>query len=200
MAIDTIALAPVTLVASRLKSFLDSFKTDVSRPNRFDVEINTPTILIDYISDFRLLDYRCESAQLPSRTFGTVEQKFGSNPTQKYPMHSSYNDLQLTFIVSGNMNEKTLFDIWMEFINPTSTFNFSYKQDYVADITVYQRDLTNNTTYKADFINAYPIAVNQLDLDWSSDGHHKLTVDFAYDYWKNDIVLEAFNISQTYSK
>ena len=35
-------------------------------------------------------------------------------------------------------------------------------------------------------VDAYPIAVNQLDLDWSNDGYHKLTVVFAYTYWKNN--------------
>jgi hypothetical protein len=28
--------------------------------------------------------------------------------------------------------------------------------------------------------------MNQMDLDWSSDGHHKLIVTFAYTYWKNN--------------
>jgi hypothetical protein len=35
-------------------------------------------------------------------------------------------------------------------------------------------------------IDTFPIAVNQLDLDWSSDGHHKLTVTFAYTSWRNN--------------
>jgi len=28
--------------------------------------------------------------------------------------------------------------------------------------------------------------MNQLDLDWNGDGYHKLTVTFAYTYWKNN--------------
>jgi hypothetical protein len=39
-------------------------------------------------------------------------------------------------------------------------------------------------------LDTFPIAVNQLDLDWSSDGHHKLTVTFAYTSWRNNS-LEA---------
>jgi hypothetical protein len=185
-------LPPVTVTASRppkigIDAFLASFnQNDVARSNRFDVTIIAPALVSQFGTDFRNLTYRCENAQLPSRTFGTVEQKFGSNPTQKFPMHSSYNDLQLTFIVSGSMNERTLFDVWMEYINPTSTFDFSYKNDYTASISVTQYDLTNQATYVVNFINAYPVAVNQLDLDWANDGHHKLTVDFAYDYWQNE--------------
>jgi hypothetical protein len=28
--------------------------------------------------------------------------------------------------------------------------------------------------------------MNQLDLNWSDDGYHKLSVTFAYTYWKNN--------------
>jgi hypothetical protein len=179
-------IKPTQTTTATLSGFLSSFQTDIARPNRFDVTITAPQgLLAQYSSTFRNLTYRCESAQLPSRTFGTVEQKFGSNPTQKFPMHSSYNDLQLTFIVSGDMTERTLFDVWMEYINPTGTFDFNYKNSYTSSLKVQQYDLKNNTTYIAEFKNAYPLAVNQLDLDWSNDGHHKLVVDFAYDYWTN---------------
>jgi hypothetical protein len=37
-------------------------------------------------------------------------------------------------------------------------------------------------------VDAFPISVNQLDLDWSSDGYHKLTVVFAYTYWQNNSI------------
>jgi hypothetical protein len=42
---------------------------------------------------------------------------------------------------------------------------------------------------------AFPINVNQLDLDWSSDGHHKLTVTFAYTYWHNPALQSSDNPS-----
>ena len=35
-------------------------------------------------------------------------------------------------------------------------------------------------------VDAFPIAVNQLDLDWANDGVHRLSVVFAYTYWTNN--------------
>jgi hypothetical protein len=142
-----------------------------------------PPALLDYTKTLRQLSYRCESAQLPSRTFATVEQKFGSNPTLKFPMHSSYNDLSLSFIISGDMGEKNFFDVWMELINPSASFDFNYKNNFVSTIFVTQYDFSDKPTYTAQFFNAYPISVNQMDLDWANESVHKLTVDFAYDYW-----------------
>ena len=45
--------------------------------------------------------------------------------------------------------------------------------------------MSGNLTYNIMLIDAFPIAVSQLDLDWSNDGYHKFNVVFAYTYWTN---------------
>jgi hypothetical protein len=195
---DTQLWPKVTVTASGpthapIENFLRSFSNDIARPNRFDVRIILPNSIIDNLNIknnstsgiVRTLALRCEATELPGRTFGTVDQKFGSNPTTKFPIHSSYNDLSMTFIVSDTMIERTIFDVWMEYINPTTSFDFDYKKNTVSDIAVIQYDLQDTPVYTVNFYNAYPIVVNQMDLDWSNDGYHKLTVVFAYDYWQN---------------
>ena len=169
-------------MAGRISDFKSSFATEIARPNRFDVTLTVPSVIDSSAS--RILTYRCENAQLPSRTLATAEQKtYG--PVEKFPYLTTYNDLELTFIVSDDMVEKYIFDSWMEAINPAYSNNFRYKSDYSTIITVNQYNLQNEITYSADFIEAYPISINQLDLDWSADGYHKLTVTFAYTRWFN---------------
>lgn len=175
-------------MAGSINDFKSSFKTDLARPSRFDVTIPVPLTLVPFLNDARDLTFRCENAELPSRTFATAEQKFGSNPTEKYPYRSEYNDTTMTFIVGDDMKEKLFFDAWLEYINPSYKFDFRYKTDYVSQITVNQYDVTNEKTYSIQLIDAFPVSVNQLDLDWSSDGHHKLTVVFAYTYWQNNSI------------
>ena len=177
-------------MASTIQEFLSSFTTDLARPNKFDVLIPLPQNVWDIRTSPQQLALRCENAELPSRTMGTVEQKFGSNPSQKFPYHTAYNDMTLTFIVSDDMSEKIVFDNWLEYINPTSTFDFNYKDNYSTTITITQYDVKNEQSYAVTLIKAYPISVNQLDLDWSSEEHHKLTVVFAYDYWQSDNLAE----------
>jgi hypothetical protein len=143
-----------------------------------------------YTTISRNLTFRCEAAQLPSRTFSTADQKFGSNPLEKHAYHSNYNESELTFIVSDDMSEKIFFDAWMEYINPTASFDFNYRNDYISTITVTQYDVKDNPTYSVNLVDAFPISVNQLDLDWSNDGHHKLVVVFAYRYWQNNYIQE----------
>lgn len=171
-------------MAGTIRTFLASFTTDLARPSRFDVIITgAPS----------WLPLRCDNAELPSRTFATAEQKIGSNPIEKYPYHSNYNDASMTFIVTDSMEEKLYFDGWMEKINPITTFNFKYKNTYVKDIIVTQYSVSNKPTYSVKLKDAYPISMNQLDLDWSSDSHHKLTVTFAYSYWQ---IINVVNSQQ----
>lgn len=180
-------------MAGSINEFKSSFTKDLARPSRFDVSIPVPLTLIPYVKNAKTLNYRCENASLPGRNFIPVDQKIGSNPIEKYPSLTSYTDIDLTFIVDDDMSQKVFFDAWLNFINPTYNFNFRYKGDYSTIITINQYDVSNQVSYSINLYDAYPIAMNQMDLDWSADGHHKLTVTFAYTYWNNNS-LQAFGM------
>lgn len=175
-----------------INDFKSSFRKDVARTHKFDVNIPIPLTLIPYITSARNLTYRCESANLPGRTFATAEQRtYG--PIEKYPYLNTYTDIDMTFIVDDDMNQKIFFDAWLNFINPLYNNNFRYKGDYSTVITVNQYDVTNKISYSINLFDAYPISMNQMDLDWSADGYHKLVVTFAYTYWQNNS-LQAYGM------
>jgi hypothetical protein len=123
----------------------------------------------------------------------TTEQKIGSNPVEKYPYLTTFNDIQLTFIVDDDMSQKVFFDAWLNFINPQYNYNFRYKGDYATVITVNQYDVTNQISYSCNLYDAYPVSIESLDLDWAVDGYHKLRVTFAYTYWQNNS-LQAYGM------
>lgn len=175
-------------MSGNINEFKSSFKTDLARPNRFDVSIPIPYVLIPYLSDAKNLSMRCEHADIPGRTFMTTERKIGSTPNQKFPYQTAYNEMTLTFIVGDDMKEKIFFDAWQELINPSQTYNFKYKNDYVVDISINQYNVSNELTYTAALLDAFPVSVSQMDLDWSSDGYHKLSVTFAFTQWRNNSV------------
>jgi hypothetical protein len=172
-------------MAGSINEFKSSFTKDLARTNKFDVAIPVPLTLIPYVSSAKNLNYRCESAQLPGRTFATLEQKtYG--PVEKMPYLNTYTDIDLTFIIEDDMNQKIFFDAWMNYINPLYNNNFRYKGDYSTVLTVNQYDVTNQLAYSVNLYDAYPVSVNQMDLDWSNEAYHKLTVTFAYTYWLNN--------------
>jgi hypothetical protein len=179
-------------MARTLNDFKSSFSGDLARTSRFDVEIPLPLTLIPYIKSARRLNYRCEVANLPGRTFATTEQKtYG--PIEKHPYLTTYNDIDLTFIVDDDMQQRLLFDGWLNYINPTYNYNMRYKENYATTLTINQYNVSNEKTYAVSLMDAYPVSMNQLDLDWNGDGYHKLTVTFAYTYWKN-LSLQALGM------
>ena len=172
-------------MAGNINDFKSSFNKDLARTNRFDVNIPVPLTLIPYVTSAKSLTYRCETAQLPGRTFATTEQRtYG--PIEKYPYLNTYNDIDLTFIVDDDMQQKILFDAWLNYINPLYNNNMRYKSDYSTILKINQYDVTGELTYSINLYDAFPISMNQLDLDWGSDGYHKLNVTFAYTRWENN--------------
>lgn len=167
-----------------ISEFKSSFSGDLARTNRFDVEIPIPLTLLPYLKTAKTLKYRCEVANLPGKSLSTTEQKI-YGPVEKFPYLTTYNDIDLTFIVDEDMSQKFLFDGWMNYINPTYNNNMRYKDNYATTLTINQYNTSNERTYTVSLLDAYPISMNQLDLDWNGDGYHKLTVTFAYTYWKN---------------
>ena len=177
-------------MAGSISEFKASFAKDVARPNRFDVSIPVPLVMIPYVSSARNLNYRCENASLPGRTFATTEQRtYG--PIEKFPYLTTYTDMDLTFIVDDDMQQKIFFDAWLNYINPLYNYNIRYKSDYTTAITINQYDVENKLTYSVNLYDAYPISINQMDLDWSNEGAHKLVVTFAYTTWQNNSIQAA---------
>jgi hypothetical protein len=174
-------------MAGSISDFKSSFTTDVSRSSKFDVSIPIPLTLLPYFNSAKSLNQRCEVASLPGRTFATTDQKtYG--PIEKHPYLTTYNDIDLTFIVDDDMSQKIFFDGWLDYVNPMYNYDFHYKGDYATVITINQYDVNNQLSYSVNLYDAYPVSVNQLDLDWSAEGYHKLVVSFAYTYWENNTV------------
>lgn len=165
-----------------IDEFRSSFKGDLAKPSRFTVTVNLPTGVGGPMNS-KTLSLRCESATLPGRSVSTFDHRI-YGPTEKMPYQSAYEDIVLTFICEDGLLEKSAFNSWMDLINPLESWDFEYKQNYVKDISILQYDTAGNAVHEVTLYEAYPIAVNQLDLDWSSDApYHKLSVVFAYTYW-----------------
>ena len=176
-----------------IQEFRSSFVGDLAKPSRFDVVIGhlPDAIATQSGIDTKTLSLRCEAAELPGRSFAVVENKiYGTS--DKYVYQTSFNDSSMTFIVSDTMQERYVFDCWMKIMQPSNTWNFEYKKTYSTDITISQYDNANRKIYDVVLREAFPVMVNQMDLDWSNaDTHHKLNVTFSYDYWESNIYVQS---------
>ena len=159
--------------------------------NFYSVDINRGNIIDN---SMRNMKYLCDMAELPGRILSTSNQRF-YGPVQKFPMITSYNDLTLSFIclADNNMYPKTIFEDWLDFINPKDSWNLRYKSEYKSTITISQYVKTGEKIYTARIRDAFPIAVYPMQLSFSSPEHHSLRVTFAYTYFEQETNDLSFN-------
>jgi hypothetical protein len=134
----------------------------------------------------RYLALQCEAAELPGRTLQTQEAKV-YGPVFKIPYQTQYNEMTLTFLSTNDFWERKLFDRWIEAIHPSDTNNLRYSKGpdtYMTQIKVIQYDDFIKQIYAVELIDAFPIGVASQQLNWSEDGFHRVSVQFAYQRYR----------------
>jgi hypothetical protein len=138
-------------------------------------------------STSRYLALQCESAELPGKTLQTADVKV-YGPTFKVPYSTQYSDMNLTFICTNEFYERKLFDRWMEAIQPTDTNNMRFPKGnasrYMTNIKIIQYDDFIKQIYAVELIDAFPIGIAPQTLNWSEDGFHRLSIQFAYQKYR----------------
>lgn len=158
----------------------------LAKVNRFKVEIFRPENArfgVQFGDNARDLEFACESAEFPGRTLTTSDNRI-YGPSFKTPYGTDYSEINLTFLCSENMREKYFFDDWINFINPTTNFDFKYREEYVADVKIIQLNERNAQTYACRLYGAFPVAVNALQGNWADDGFHRVQVSMTYRFWE----------------
>jgi len=174
--------------ASRFGGLAKVAKYIVRFPDRL-LRLNTPSTGAggyDYI--FRDLSLLCEAAEFPSRGFISGDFRY-YGPNFKIPFQTQYEDLNLTFLCRDDFREREMFDAWMELINPTTTYDFAYRDSYSTTIEIFQMsDIgvagQERATYKISFQKAYPILLSAQQVTWADENYNRLTVTFTYINWK----------------
>lgn len=159
-------------------------------PSRFRV-LFSGAIIETEVS--RELAFLCNRASLPTRTFSTQDYST-HGPILKIPHQNTYDDLVLGIYCKENMDQRKIFQEWQNYISDPSFNEFSYFDDYTTDIIVEQLGKNGEVVYAARYIDAYPITVGALTLDWAQqNSFHNLDVTFAFRLWREEpISLNPF--------
>ena len=172
----------------------------LAKSARFAVKINPARdhLTTGYGAFLRDFTYLCEAAEMPGRGFMSLDVRY-YGPNQKLPFQTQYEDITLTFLCRSESYERQFFDDWMEIINPTNSFDFSYRSDYETTIEIIQlaeygirTGVGPSTqparypkeTYKITLYNAFPILVNPQPMTWADDQVQRLGITFTYHKWR----------------
>lgn len=186
--------APTNLTPKRFMGILDAYGS-IAKSCRFIVVIK-PTgrlsrTLTPLVED---LAYLCEVAEMPARGFETISNLRYYGPKFALPLNTSYANeggLTLSFLCRSGTPERLFFDNWMSMINPTDTYDFHYRDDYAAEIDVYQYAEFEETKkskksvpqYCITFMDAWPSMVDKQPLTMNDEQIQNLYVQFSYSKW-----------------
>jgi len=154
---------------------------------RFVVKINPSATMLTSLPKNDLI-YMCEAAEFPGRGFDVTQIRY-YGPSQVMPNNTMYNTCNLQFLCRSASTERAFFDDWMEYINPTTSFNFEYPVNYYCNIQIFQfsefggRNTPSNAIYGWTLNKAWPTLVAPQQVTWADQDILRLQVTFAYKYW-----------------
>lgn len=190
MASINITNAPSALSMQNFRSISDKYG-GLQRSCRFITRIRpVGQFLTPYSSFMNELIYLTEVAEVPGRSFMNMDVRY-YGPNHKLPFQSQYEDTNLTFLCRNDSLERQFFDDWMLIINPINSFDFNYRDDYRAEIDIFQyaevptgaSGAAPEPVYHVILHNAYPLILNAQPVTWADDQFQRVIVSFTYTHW-----------------
>jgi len=138
------------------------------------------------------LMFRADAINVPSVSL-TVQDvnRYGVGIAQKQPVNATFNTLNATFISDGYGEIWQFWYQWLRtifqfsgsdgnagFQNSSGNYSLQYKDDYSTTITLIIYDNYGNAVQKIDYTQAYPYAVNDIQLNWN-DANQLLKINVA---------------------
>lgn len=169
-----------------IQGFLSNISSDgLARSNRFRVVFAPPFGIDQPLNSdvLRSTSIFVEAAELPGRNLQSSDFRI-YGPSYKNPFLSEYSEINFTVLCDKNLTQKRVFDAWLNYINPTDTFDFNYRDQYTADVLIEQLDDKGAPAYSVVLVEAFPTAVAPLTVSWGNDNFHSVQVTMSYRYWE----------------
>jgi hypothetical protein len=195
----------------QLKSMV-SGKLGFARSNLFAVQLPSEFAsesLISRIASFALtgsmgggdINILCTNATLPGKQVIVNDRRVGLE-YQKIASGYAVDDVTLTFFVLNDYGIKKYFDNWYSRTVYDNAQSVPYKSQYARDVKILQlrrpittksftvgplsigADIGGGTAYAVQLIDAFPIAINAVELSNEMDGLVQLSVTLAYTNWQ----------------
>lgn len=180
-------------MAFRVEEFIAQLNNKgVSFKSDFEVIIIPPRSLQGFMAT-REISLRANRADLPGRSIQTTPARHTVGPERQLAYNVSHVPVSMTFVADAGMNIKKLLEAWQDlaigtFRNPRSRssgiYNIGYYYDYVGTIQITQFERPERQVYKCNLLEVYPLTINPLDVDWSSESIHEINVTWNYRYYE----------------
>lgn len=180
-----ISNAPENLDLQSFRSTIDSY-SGLALSCRYAVMIKLKNAIgsreMTALNNGKDFTYLCEATEFPGRRYQYTEYRYYGSAVP-FPYITDYDPINMTFICRNDFSEREFFDDWMQSINPTTTYDFAFPDQYTAEIALFQMSERNEATYEFTLRGAYPLAIHPQPVSWADDSVQKLTITMGYAEW-----------------
>lgn len=133
------------------------------------------------INDPRDIALLCESCSIPGKQIETIDSTTVRKPN-KVATGYTFEDVTMTFIGTNDYRLKKMFDAWQSLAVDPTTYRLNYTNTYKSTVIIQQLNGKNLPTYGVTLLNAFPIAVNSIELSNTNDNDFvKISVSFNFE-------------------
>ena len=158
-----------------------------ARPNQFMVNLQFPSYVpISSIAGLQG-QFLCKASSLPASTLENISMQYRGRAVN-IAGERTFEQWQVTIYNDTTFNIRNAFEIWSDGIqNNGTTLGRTNPRDYQVDMTVNQLDRNGAFVKTYQFVDAYPIAISAIALDYETTNQiETFDVTFQYNYWTSN--------------
>ena len=196
-------------MAFRIEEFISQLnRKGVSYKSDFELILTFPNKLQSTIS-IREIALRSNRCDIPGRSIQTAPVRQQVGPERLMAYNVSHMPITSSIILDAGMEVKKTLEAWQDLAvghfrnannrRQSGKFNIGYYDDYVGTMEIKQFERVSRQVYHCRLLECYPLTINPLDADWSTDSINELTITWGYHYFEvlNIESNESFKVTTT---
>lgn len=161
--------------------FLQTLKQGGARGNQFRVTLTFPAVASGGLIAATKSQFLCDSASLPGQNVGITSMMYRGRQV-KLAGERTFDNWEVQCVNDGDFSIHNAFESWMQAVNnKRDNTGLLDVAAYTVTMQVEQLDRNDNTLKMYQFIEAFPVNISPIRLDFSdNDTIERFTVSFAY--------------------
>ena len=157
-----------------------------ARPNQFKVILSFPSFITNGPALADKAQFICKAASIPASTVENVQVQYRGRPVN-FAGERSFAPWTVSVYTDNDMQLRQAFEQWSNTVQNLDTTNGVIEPaQYQVDLEVHQQDRADNDIRNYKFIDAYPVEVGGVMLDFDAANQIEIfDVTFQYNYWIN---------------
>lgn len=159
-----------------INQFRNNLRDGGARPSLFEMRITKSGLA------FPTAPFHVRVAEIPPATVTPIVQKFAGREL-KFAGQRTYPNITVTVLNDEGFTIRAEMERWIDLVNGRVN---NRRGGPVEDgvLTINQLAKTGGPIGIFNFVDAFPVTMSSIPLDWSNDGViEEYTVEFAYSYY-----------------